>query len=309
MTNSPDQTPEPSPSGDPASPPPGPTPRRLTRSRDDRMIAGVAGGLAEYFDVDPSLVRIALVVLGVMSGGTAVLFYAGAWLVLPEASEPTTPLGAPTTPTAEAHTEARHRRHRRRRRTPGLVWGLLLIGVGALLLAREADIVLPPAEGVLAVALIVVGVLLLVESRHGFNGGLLLLALLLAAGLGVSSRVDLMHTDGFSERTTVVQSIDDLDESYEYVFGQLNLDLRGVTFPEGTTEVSLVSAFGSVNVRLPADIPVRVQGETLFGSTRVRGREMDGFSVDDSRADQSYEGASRRVLLRVTTLFGSTEVQ
>lgn len=308
MTSSSDPTPEPSVSGESTQPPPSSTPRRLTRSRDDRMIAGVAGGLAEYFDIDPSLVRVALVVLAVMSGGTAVLFYAGAWLVLPEVDGAAAATAATSAATA-APDEPRRPRHRRRRHTPGLVWGLLLIGVGALLLAREADIVLPPSQGILAVALIIVGVLLLVESRHGLNGGLLVLALLLTAGLGVTSRVDLMHSDGFSERTTTVSRVEELDDDYQYVFGKLNLDLRGVTFPEGTTEVTLVTAFGSMDVRVPSDLPVRVQGETLFGSTRVRGREMDGFSVDGSRTDPAYDGASRRLLIHVTTLFGSTEVR
>ncbi len=53
-----------------------PTPvRRLTRSRPDRMVAGVAGGLAEYFDIDPALVRVLLVVLALLSGGVALVLY------------------------------------------------------------------------------------------------------------------------------------------------------------------------------------------------------------------------------------------
>ena len=44
--------------------PPGPTaPRQLTRSRSDRMLGGVAGGLAQTYGFDPALVRLAFVVL------------------------------------------------------------------------------------------------------------------------------------------------------------------------------------------------------------------------------------------------------
>jgi phage shock protein PspC (stress-responsive transcriptional regulator) len=60
-----------------------PEPRLLRRSVDRRMIAGVAEGLAEYFDVDAMLVRICLVALSFL-GGLAVPLYLAAWLLIPE---------------------------------------------------------------------------------------------------------------------------------------------------------------------------------------------------------------------------------
>lgn len=60
-------------------------PKRLYRSRTDRMIAGVAGGLARYFDVDPVLVRLIWAVAAVLSGGMAVAVYFILMIVVPEA--------------------------------------------------------------------------------------------------------------------------------------------------------------------------------------------------------------------------------
>ncbi len=57
--------------------------RRLYRSRDDRMIAGVAGGVAAYFDLDPSIVRIVWAVLALASGGFLLILYGIMWLVVP----------------------------------------------------------------------------------------------------------------------------------------------------------------------------------------------------------------------------------
>ena len=57
--------------------------RRLYRSSDDRIISGVAGGVAEYFDIDPVIVRIALVVL-TLAGGAGFVGYIAAWVLLPE---------------------------------------------------------------------------------------------------------------------------------------------------------------------------------------------------------------------------------
>jgi phage shock protein C len=58
---------------------------RLYRSRDERMLAGVAGGVAERFDLDPSLVRVLWVVLVFVSGGLFLLLYIAMALVVPEA--------------------------------------------------------------------------------------------------------------------------------------------------------------------------------------------------------------------------------
>jgi phage shock protein C len=57
--------------------------KRLYRSETDRMIAGVCGGLAEYLDVDPVLVRLAMV-LFTLAGGSGILVYLIAWIIMPE---------------------------------------------------------------------------------------------------------------------------------------------------------------------------------------------------------------------------------
>ncbi len=57
--------------------------KRLMRSMDDRMIAGVAGGLADYLDVDVTLVRLAFVILA-LAGGPGLLIYLVLWFVMPE---------------------------------------------------------------------------------------------------------------------------------------------------------------------------------------------------------------------------------
>ncbi|MDX2161496.1 MAG: PspC domain-containing protein [bacterium] len=62
-----------------------PTPtKRLARSRTDRQIAGVAGGLAVYFNTDPTIIRILFVVLALV-GGPGLLLYIILALVMPEA--------------------------------------------------------------------------------------------------------------------------------------------------------------------------------------------------------------------------------
>ncbi len=56
--------------------------KRLYRSRSQRMLAGVCGGIAEYFNVDPTLIRLAWVIFAFL-GGTGVLAYIIAAIIIP----------------------------------------------------------------------------------------------------------------------------------------------------------------------------------------------------------------------------------
>ena len=72
---------------DPGVPsPPEESARILRRSRDDRVIGGVCGGLGRYLGLDPVLLRIAFVILAIAGGG-GVLLYVLAWILIPEARE------------------------------------------------------------------------------------------------------------------------------------------------------------------------------------------------------------------------------
>jgi phage shock protein PspC (stress-responsive transcriptional regulator) len=74
------------------TPPPSPpdSRHRLTRSTKDRMVAGVAGGLAEYLDVDPVAVRIGFVVASFLLGGIGgPILYLLMWAIVPEEGKTT----------------------------------------------------------------------------------------------------------------------------------------------------------------------------------------------------------------------------
>ena len=60
---------------------------RLFRSRTDRRIGGVCGGLAEYFDVDPTIMRVSWVIVSIIFGAVVfgVVAYLVAWFIIPQA--------------------------------------------------------------------------------------------------------------------------------------------------------------------------------------------------------------------------------
>jgi phage shock protein PspC (stress-responsive transcriptional regulator) len=63
--------------------------KKLVRSRQGRMVAGICAGAADYFGVDVTLVRVIVAVVAVITGGAGVLAYLVAWVIIPEEGEKT----------------------------------------------------------------------------------------------------------------------------------------------------------------------------------------------------------------------------
>lgn len=76
-------------------------PRALRRSRSDRMVGGVCGGLASYLNLDPTLVRILVVVATFVTGGVPLLVYVVALFVMPEEDVATPGTDSPPPPHSE----------------------------------------------------------------------------------------------------------------------------------------------------------------------------------------------------------------
>ncbi|GAA3347283.1 PspC domain-containing protein [Amorphoplanes nipponensis] len=121
--------------------------RRLRRSRSDRVIGGVCGGLGRYLGVDPVLLRIAAVAL-VLASGLGVLAYVIAWIAVPDDAGEPEPAPA--------------------RSSPGsLSWyaGIVLVALGGVLLLR---LVAPWFDVALVWPLIIIlaGVLVLISATR-----------------------------------------------------------------------------------------------------------------------------------------------
>ena len=57
--------------------------RRLYRSKKDKIIGGVCGGIAEYLNIDPVIIRI-LWIVGILMWGAGILAYLIAWIIIPK---------------------------------------------------------------------------------------------------------------------------------------------------------------------------------------------------------------------------------
>ena len=80
--------------------------KQLTRSREDRWIAGVCGGIADYTGIDATVVRLVLVVCTILGAGSLVVGYLIAWVLMPQGEHHdvvrTTATGGPATATEPA---------------------------------------------------------------------------------------------------------------------------------------------------------------------------------------------------------------
>jgi phage shock protein C len=74
--------------------------RKLVRPRQDRKIAGVCAGLAEYFDLDVTLIRLVWLVAGILMIPFSLIAYVVGWIIIPEEPEVcfVVPAGSPASP-------------------------------------------------------------------------------------------------------------------------------------------------------------------------------------------------------------------
>ena len=158
-------------------------PRRLYRSRTDRVIGGVCGGLAEYFNVDPVIVRVVTAV-SIFFGGFGLVAYLILWLVVPlqgsDAAQPKDTIQAnadeikeaaegigqevrETFSTAERDPETAAKISSRRR-----VWlGIALVAVGGVILLANLNLWSWFRWGVIwPVPVIIVGIIVLLLARR-----------------------------------------------------------------------------------------------------------------------------------------------
>ena len=122
----------------------------LRRSREDRVISGVAGGLGRYFGVDPVLIRVAFVLL-VFAGGAGFLAYFILWIAVPEEKS-----GEPVAAHPEAASENRLRD----------VLGLGLVALGAFFLFKALFGDVLDWKYVWPVVLIAIGVIVLLRGTQ-----------------------------------------------------------------------------------------------------------------------------------------------
>jgi phage shock protein PspC (stress-responsive transcriptional regulator) len=281
--------------------------RRLQRSRSDRMIAGVSGGLARYFEIHPAVFRVGFVVLTLL-GGAGILIYAAAALVIPDEGK-------------EDSVATAALRNRRDRPWPLIGLGLLAVA-GAILLSRAT---LWPDGDAWWLFLIAGAVILWVTRNSATEApsgaaeegttdaqalaasdsrrmrrilkrlGLVVASLvaLVVIAIGVFVAVFDVHPGrGIGDRQYVVTSAQELRDDYRLGVGSLELDLSRMQFPPGVTSIDTSVDVGDLRVILPPGVALDGRADVKAGHVNVLGRQDDGWE-----ADVDVAGSGPRVLV------------
>jgi phage shock protein PspC (stress-responsive transcriptional regulator) len=265
--------------------------KRLERSRSDRMLAGVCGGLARYFDIHPAVYRVGFVVLTLL-GGAGIVIYIAAALVVPNEGQ-------------EDSFATRVLRDRRDRPWPVIGLGLVAIALASWL----AKATVWP-QGDAWFLLLVLGAAILWITRHSrspqadatqvdatalaqedsrrirrvFKGIAIafatLLALLLVGAAVVAAAFHVHLSHGVGDRSYVVTSAQELQRSYSLGVGTLTLDLREAGLSAAETQLKARVDVGELRVLVPAGLALRVKADAQVGQVDVLGRKADGHHAN-----------------------------
>lgn len=259
--------------------------RELRRSRSDRMIAGVCGGLGQYFDVNPVFYRIGFVVLTLL-GGAGILIYGASLLVIPNDGE------------RDSIAADVLRNHRQR---PAALLGLALVAIAGVALLSHLSFRIH-TEGFWVLVLVGGAVILWSQRRtthvvtetgpvvavrrrrrSWLAGALVTLGVLVVVALAavITLAATYAHLgDGIGDRNYAPATASTLRHDYRLGTGHLALDLSGLDLPSGTTTVKAHVGIGRLEITVPHEARVRVLGRVGWGDAKILGHDENGHDVD-----------------------------
>ena len=240
--------------------------RRLERSKTDKYLAGVSGGLGRYFDLTPAVFRLGFVVLTLL-GGAGILVYLAAVLVMPKEGEESS---------IAEDILAKRREH------PARLVALGLVAVAVLSLLARADTW--PSAGTAWFLVIVAGVILLWTSgRRGLLVALasffaLIMVTLVAVVAIAFAWFNVSLGDGVGSHSYTPTQVSALAGGYHLGVGKLELDLTKLPAGAPARVVAQVG-IGELRITIPHDASATISTHVKAGSVDALGHHDDGTSV------------------------------
>jgi phage shock protein PspC (stress-responsive transcriptional regulator) len=246
----------------------------LRRSRTDKVLGGVSGGLAEYSGIDALLWRVGFVALA-LAGGTGLVVYLLLWLLMPVG--PTVYSAAPVERRVRPPAGPRSP-------VPGMTIAGLLIAVGLIALVDRVFGWDVPSVAYFGSALLAVGIGLVAAAFVGgrtARGGLIALGIVLslATVTAATEPWNVGGHNGIGDQTYREIDADFVQASYDCGVGDCTLDLSDVDDPDDLDELittRLDAGVGDVRVILPRSADVEVSVDSGLGDVRIFGEDRNG---------------------------------
>jgi phage shock protein PspC (stress-responsive transcriptional regulator) len=284
-------------------PPPPPARPSLHRSRTDKVVGGVAGGLAEYSGIDPLLWRVGFVALAL--AGPGIPIYLLLWIFMSAA-----PGHGPGGSRAERVKEMAGPRSP----VPGLTLAGLLIVVGTMvLISRFTDWSLAP-RFILGSALLVVGLGLVAaafSAGRRAKGGLIALGVLLSLALIAAAAEPWRNVDGgIGDRTFDPMTAADVRPVYDAGVGDVTLDLSDIDMSDldGPVTTRLDAGIGDVDILVPRDADVRIEADSGIGNVEVFGEDGAGDGFHRGTGGDWTGDREPEIVLTIDAGIGDVEV-
>ncbi|HEY0416864.1 MAG TPA: PspC domain-containing protein [Gaiellaceae bacterium] len=253
-----------------------PSIKRLERSRDSKIVAGVSGGLGRYFDITPAVFRLGFVVLTLL-GGSGILVYIAAVLVIPKEGDETS--------IAEDVL-------RKRRDHPVRLVALGLVAVAILSLLVHADTW--PSTGAAWLLVLIAGLVLLWTSRRrgivvAVTATVAVAAAATIAAVAVAfAWFDVSLGDGVGKHTYTPTTAADVSRTYDLGVGRLELDLGRLQAAQ-PVHVRARLGVGDLRIVVPADASVSLTTHVKVGRIDALGRHEDGTNAHvDTRPGRTF---------------------
>jgi phage shock protein PspC (stress-responsive transcriptional regulator) len=248
------------------------------------LVLGVSLLVGQVGWWDPGLVwGFALIAVGV------ILFRQDANRAPPKETRPPTaqPATAPTAPTTEEQVVAR----RPRSALGWLTAGTALIAVGLASVLVEVDLVSLEVGQFFGIALAMLGAGLVVGAWWGSARLLIIAGLLLAPVTVAASAVRVPVEGGVGERLYVPRSATEVRDEYRLGAGEMVIDFTRMDFSGQPLDVEATVVAGRLEVIIPSDVTVDVNGRIGIGEMSLFGRRQDGAEIEDDRFVQGSQGS------------------
>jgi phage shock protein PspC (stress-responsive transcriptional regulator) len=313
-----------------------PPTRRLYRTRDERVIAGVCGGIARYFNIDPVLVRVGAVALAFL-GGAGLLAYLAAVLLIPKEGESGRPPEAPSRGLVIAGAvllvvafcvvlpfrggwgpgwglvplgfialagllvwrvaSGQRPEGDARAVLRAMALGLALIAFCVVLAIGAAWASAAGGDGVVAGIVIAAGLALIAGAFFGsWARWLILPALAVALPAGVVAAADLDVRGGTGEVTYRPASSAEVHDSYRLGAGHLVVDLRDARLTPGDHRIKIRLGVGGAELLVAPGVCVSTDNHVGIGGTSVFNRNGGGIDAQWTDERSAPEGTPRVVI-------------
>jgi phage shock protein PspC (stress-responsive transcriptional regulator) len=311
-------------------------PRRLYRSRSDRVIGGVCAGIARYFNIDPVIVRIAAVAL-IFLGGTGIVAYIAALLLMPNEGEGGGPAEPPRRGVAVAGAillviaigvalpfhggwwdgwslvplglvaiagllvwrlaSGQRPQGDARAVLRAMVLGVALIALCFCLAFGSAWAAAAGGNGVVAAVVIAAGLALIAGAFIGDRARWMILpALAIALPAGAVAATNFDVKGGYGDKTYRPASVGAIRDSYRLGAGKLVVDLRGAHLRPGSHAIKLRLGVGEAQLLVPRNVCVSTRTHLGIGGVQVFDRDGGGIDVDRQEERDAAPGTPRLVV-------------